>query len=224
MYPFERFTELAKKALALAQEEAEQHRSSYIGTEHLLLGLMRIENGTAWSVLDRLGIDADAVRKAIEPVLDHGKRHVVGRIIPSSRVKRAIEIAFEEARMLNQSRVSTGALLLGLIVEGEDEAARVLAVFGLNADEVREGVAEAPAEEGEPRVNPYPAEGARVLVHDGDPPYRLWEGRVLRVDAGMFLISIADRPAGTEVRATHRAIHAIPTGPTFGCPYCQAHL
>lgn len=224
MYPFERFTELAKKALALAQEEAEQHRSSYIGTEHLLLGLMRVENGTARSVLDRLGIDADAVRKAIEPVLDHGQRHVVGPIVPSSRVKRVIEIAFEEARTLDQSYVSTGALLLGLIVEGEDQAARILARFGLSVDEVREGVAEAPAEQGEPRVNPYPGEGARVLVHDPDPPYRLWEGRVLTVDAGIFLIGIADRPAGTEVRAIQRAIHPIPTGPTFGCPYCQSHL
>jgi ATP-dependent Clp protease ATP-binding subunit ClpA len=224
MYPFERFTDLAKKALTLAQEEAEQHRSSYIGTEHLLLGLIRIENGTARSILDRLGIDADAVRKSIEPVLDHGKRPDAGPIIPSSRVKRVIEIAFEEARMLNQSRVSTGPLLLGLIVEGQDQAARVLAGFGLSVDEVREGVAEAPAEQGEPRVNSYPAEGARVLVHDPDPPYRLWEGRVLKVDAGIFLISTADRPAGTEVRAAQRAIHPIPTGSTFGCPYCQAHL
>ncbi len=224
MFPFERFTELAKKALALAREEAEQHPSSYIGTEHLLLGLMRIENGTARSVLDRLGIEADAVRQAIEPMLDHGKREVVRPITPSSGVKRAIEVAFEEARMLNQSYVSTGALLLGLVVEGEDDAARVLAGVGLSVDEVREGVAEAPAERGEPRVSSYPGEGARVLVHDPDPPYRLWEGRVLRVDAGIFLINIADRPAGTEVRATQRAIHPIPTGSTFGCPYCQAHL
>jgi len=224
MYPFERFTELAKKALTLAQEEAEQAHNSYIGTEHLLLAVMRVENSTARNVLDGAGIEIGEVRKAMESVLGRGERHWVQRIIPTSRVKKVIEIAFEEARRLNQSNVSTGALLLGLIIEGEDVAARILADFGVTAEQVRKGVAEAPPEPAEHQIKLDLAAGARVLVHDPDPPHRLWEGRVLKADAGIFLVGIADRPAGSEVRATQRAIHPIPTGPTFGCPYCQAHL
>jgi ATP-dependent Clp protease ATP-binding subunit ClpC len=97
MYPFERFTEDAKKVLTLAQEEAERAHHSYIGTEHLLLGLLRQPDTTAAEVLRELGIDIDAVRATIASVLGRNERIDIRQIIPTSRVKKVIEIAFEEA-------------------------------------------------------------------------------------------------------------------------------
>lgn len=227
MYPFERFTDLAKKTLTLAQEEAERSRHTYIGTEHLLLGLMRVESGTAYRILSEAGIEIAKVRETIEAVLGRSEQTGGRQIVPTSRVKRVIELAFEQSRQLNRSHVGTGEMLLALLVGGEGVGARVLKDLGLTVDDVRERVAVAPEESGEPRVgiaNPGP--GARVLVHDPEPPHRLWEGRVVAVEAhrGDFVIEVADRPAGGVVHATLRMIHPVPTGPTFSCRYCQTHL
>jgi hypothetical protein len=140
MYPFERFAEDAKKTLTLAQEEAERSHHSYIGTEHLLLALLRVEKGIAYRVLTELGIDISTVREAIEGVLGRNERIIVQQIIPTSRVKKVIELSFEEAMRLGHNEVDTSDILLGLIIEGEGIAAHVLIDLGATLEKVREAM------------------------------------------------------------------------------------
>ena len=137
MYPFERFTERAKKVLTLAQEEAERSHHSYIGTEHLLLGLLREGEGLAAKVLNNLGVEIGKVRQTIESVLGRNERIIIQQIIPTSRVKKVIEISFEEARRMGHNYVGTEHLLLGLLIEGEGIAAHVLEDLGASLDKVR---------------------------------------------------------------------------------------
>jgi hypothetical protein len=137
MYPFERFTERAKKVLTLAQQEAERSHHSYIGTEHLLLGLLRQEEGIAAKALNHLGVEIGAVRSTIESVLGRNQRIIIQQIIPTNRVKKVIEISFEEARRMGNNYVGTEHLLLGLLIEGEGIAAHVLDDLGANLEKVR---------------------------------------------------------------------------------------
>ena len=137
MYPFERFSERAKKVLTLAQEEAERSQHSYIGTEHLLLGVMREEQGLGARVLEDLGVDITSVRQTLELVLGRNPRIQITQIIPTSRVKKVIEHAFEEARRMGRDYVGTEHLLLGLLIEGEGIAARILQDLGVTIDKVR---------------------------------------------------------------------------------------
>src|ERR1700688_3486638 len=137
LYPFERFTERAKKVLTLAQEEAERSHHSYIGTEHLLLGLLREGEGLAAKVLNNLGVEIGKVRQTIESVLGRNERIIIQQIIPTSRVKKVIEISFEEARRMGNNYVGTEHLLLGLLIEGEGIAAHVLEDLGANLEKVR---------------------------------------------------------------------------------------
>ena len=137
LYPFERFTERAKKVLTLAQEEAERSHHSYIGTEHLLLGLLREGEGLAAKVLNNLGVEINKVRATIESVLGRNERIIIQQIIPTSRVKKVIEISFEEARRMGNNYVGTEHLLLGLLIEGEGIAAHVLEDLGASLDKVR---------------------------------------------------------------------------------------
>ena len=140
MYPFERFNEDAKKSLTLAQEEAERSRHSYIGTEHLLLGLLRVEKGSAHRALTELGVDIHTVREVIKSVLGRNERILIQSIIPTSRVKKVIELSFEEARRMGDNEVDTGHILLGLIIEGEGIAARVLTDLGASLEKVRPAI------------------------------------------------------------------------------------
>ncbi|MGH7640386.1 MAG: Clp protease N-terminal domain-containing protein [Candidatus Dormibacteria bacterium] len=157
MYPYERFTEKAKLVLTLAQDEAEKAKLSYIGTEHVLLGLLREGDGLAAKVLANLGVEIEKVRETIESALGRNERIIVQQIIPTSRVKQVIEFAFEEAKRMNNSYVGTEHLLLGLQLEGEGLAARVLEDLGANQDKVRaeldkllqQGVGAEPAHQGQ---------------------------------------------------------------------------
>ena len=138
MFPFERFTERAKKVLALAQEEAERSHHSYIGTEHVLLGLLREGDGVAAKVLNNLGVEIEKVRRTVESLLGRDERLIVQQqIIPTSRVKKVIEISFEEARRMGHNYVGSEHLLLGLLSEGEGIAAHVLGELGATLDKVR---------------------------------------------------------------------------------------
>ncbi len=140
MYPFERFSDDAKLALQMAQEEAERARHSYIGTEHLLLGLLRIERGVAYRVLAGLGIAAGPLRSKIAMAVGSGERGLIKNIIPTTRVKRVIEIAFEQARRMGHDHVDTGHLLLALVFEAQGLAAQVLTDLGATRDKVINGV------------------------------------------------------------------------------------
>src|SRR3984893_6388865 len=137
MYAFERFSERAKRTLALAQEEAERSGHSYIGTEHLLLGLLSDEESLAHQALSNLGVETPTVRKSIEGVLGRDERVIIEQIIPTSRVKNVIEISFEEARRMGDNYVGTEHLLVGLLIEGEGIAAHVLEDLGANLEKVR---------------------------------------------------------------------------------------
>jgi len=136
MYPFERFTEDAKRTLTLAQEEARRSHHSYIGTEHLLLGVIRVEKGAAHVVFEALGITEAPVRNMINAVIGRHERTVVNNIIPTSRVKTVIEMSFEEARRMGHHEVDTGHILIGLVLEGNGIAAHVLQDLGATADRV----------------------------------------------------------------------------------------
>ena len=148
MYPFERFAERAKTVLTLAQEEAERSRRSYVGTEHLLLALLRAQDGVAYAVLTELRVDIDSVRDSIEAMLARNERTIIAGIIPTSRVKKVIELSFEEARRLGSSYVDTEHMLLGLLLEGEGVAAHVLTDMGVTLDRVRTEIE---------RLDPVPA-------------------------------------------------------------------
>src|SRR5258706_1885514 len=135
MYPFERFTERAKRVLTGAQEEAQRSRHSYIGTEHLLLGLLTVEDGVAAQVLARLGVQVDSVRASIDAAL--GKNEMlIGQVIPTSRVKKVIELAFSQAQAMGDPFVDTEHLLLGVLIEGEGITAHLLRDLGASLDTV----------------------------------------------------------------------------------------
>jgi ATP-dependent Clp protease ATP-binding subunit ClpC len=134
---FDKFTERARKVLHLAQEEAQRLHHNYLGTEHLLLGLVREGEGVAGKVLISLGVDLEKVRKAVEDIIGRGDRIVLGEIGLTPRAKKVIELAFDEARLLDHHYIGTEHLLLGLIREGEGIGARVLESFGLSLQEVR---------------------------------------------------------------------------------------
>src|ERR1043165_2011952 len=134
---FDKFTERARKVLQLAQEEAQRFNHNYIGTEHLLLGLVREGEGVAAKVLANLGVDLNKVRSAVEFIIGRGDRMVIGDISLTPRAKKVIELAVEEARRLNHNYIGTEHLLLGLVREGEGIAAGVLESLGVNLEKVR---------------------------------------------------------------------------------------
>ena len=134
---FEKFTERARKVLTLAQEEAQRLNHNYIGTEHILLGLVRESEGVAVKVLTNLGADPDKVRGAVEFIIGRGERTVSGEIGLTPRAKRVIELAVDEARRLNHNYIGTEHLLLGLLREAEGAASSVLESLGVNLDKAR---------------------------------------------------------------------------------------
>ncbi len=134
---FDRFTRQARKVLSLAQEEAQRLRHNYIGTEHLLLGLVREREGVAGKVIINLGIDLEKVRKAVEDTAGRGDHVVLGEIGLTPHAKKVIELAVDEARHLNHDYIGTEHLLLGLLREGEGRGSDMLESIGLSLQEVR---------------------------------------------------------------------------------------
>ena len=135
--PFEKFTERAREALSLARDEAKRFNHNYIGTEHILLGLLREGEGVAALVLTRMGVGLDAVRDEVERIIGRGDRMIVGDVGLTPRAKKVMELAVDEARRRRQSYVGTEHLLLGLVREGEGIAAKVLKQFGVTLEVVR---------------------------------------------------------------------------------------
>src|SRR5690242_14903144 len=134
---FDKFTERARKVLQLAQEEAQRFNHNYIGTEHLLLGLVREGEGVAAKVLANLGVELNKVRSAVEFIIGRGDRAVLGEIGLTPRAKKVIELAVDEARRLNHGYIGAEHLLLGLVREGEGIAAGVLESLGVQLERVR---------------------------------------------------------------------------------------
>lgn len=138
---FNRFTERARKVIVLAKEEARRFNHDYIGTEHLLLGLIREGEGVAAAVLQKLGLDLETIRIAVEKLVQPGPQtQVLGDIPFTPRSKKALELSAEEARALGHNYIGTEHILLGLIKEGEGMAYRVLLNLGLDLGKVRNEV------------------------------------------------------------------------------------
>jgi ATP-dependent Clp protease ATP-binding subunit ClpA len=135
---FDKFTERARRVLTLAQEEAQRFNHNYIGTEHLLLGLVREGEGVAAQVLANLGVELNKVRSAVEFIIGRGDRAVLGEIGLTPRSKKVIELSVDEARRLKHHYIGTEHLLLGLVREGEGIAAGVLESLGANLERVRQ--------------------------------------------------------------------------------------
>jgi len=145
---FEKFSERARRVLSLAQEEAQRFNHNYIGTEHILLGLVRETEGVAARVLSSLTVDLTKVRSAVEFIIGRGEKPPQGEIGLTPRAKKVVELAVDEARRMNHTYIGTEHLLIGLMREGEGVAAGVLESLGVTLDKVR-------------------AETHRILSHSG---------------------------------------------------------
>ena len=134
---FEKFSERARRVLSLAQDEAQRFNHNYIGTEHILLGLVRETEGVAARVLSSLSVDLSKVRSAVEFIIGRGEKPAQGEIGLTPRAKKVVELAVDEARRMNHTYIGTEHLLIGLLREGEGVAAGVLESLGVTLDKVR---------------------------------------------------------------------------------------
>src|SRR4029077_12292374 len=137
---FERFTDRARRVVVLAQEEARLLNHNYIGTEHILLGLIHEGEGVAAKALESLGISLEAVRAQVEEIIGHGGQAPSGHIPFTPRAKKVLELSLREALQLGHNYIGTEHILLGLIREGEGVAAQVLVKLGADLNKVRQQV------------------------------------------------------------------------------------
>ncbi|QBI56064.1 ATP-dependent Clp protease ATP-binding subunit [Streptomonospora litoralis] len=137
---FERFTDRARRVVVLAQEEARMLNHNYIGTEHILLGLIHEGEGVAAKALESLGISLEAVRQQVEEIIGQGQQAPSGHIPFTPRAKKVLELSLREALQLGHNYIGTEHILLGLIREGEGVAAQVLVKLGADLNRVRQQV------------------------------------------------------------------------------------
>ncbi len=170
---FDRFTTRARHVLELAQGEAVRLNHSYIGTEHLLLGLIGEGGGVAAQVLSELGVEMERVRSGVEFIVGRGDMDVAGEVGLTPRARKAIELAIDEARRLGHHYVGTEHLLLGLLREGGGIAAAVLESLGLQLDKVRASTLNVlhettheKLEKTLPEPPPIPSEAASLIAAD----------------------------------------------------------
>ena len=138
MEPMNNFTPRAQQVLALARKEADRFHHNYVGTEHILLGLINLGQGVAVNVLQKMGLDLQTVRSAVEKQVGTGPESKPSGNIPyTPRVKKVLALAGKEAKALNHSYVGTEHILLGLLREGEGVAARVLKSLEVDIERCR---------------------------------------------------------------------------------------
>jgi ATP-dependent Clp protease ATP-binding subunit ClpC len=137
---FERFTERARKVVVLAQDEARHFNHNYIGTEHLLLGLLREDEGVAAQALSSLNVTLDEVREQVESIVGYGEEGTGAQAPFTPRSKKVLELALREALQLGHNYIGTEHILLGLVRESEGVAARVLSNLDVDPDKVRREV------------------------------------------------------------------------------------
>jgi ATP-dependent Clp protease ATP-binding subunit ClpC len=137
---FERFTDRARRVVVLAQEEARMLNHNYIGTEHILLGLIHEGEGVAAKALESLNISLEAVRQQVEEIIGQGQQAPSGHIPFTPRAKKVLELSLREALQLGHNYIGTEHILLGLIREGEGVAAQVLVKLGADLNRVRQQV------------------------------------------------------------------------------------
>ena len=169
---FERFTDRARRVVVLAQEEARLLNHNYIGTEHILLGLIHEGEGVAAKALESLGISLEAVRAQVEEIIGHGGTAPSGHIPFTPRAKKVLELSLREALQLGHNYIGTEHILLGLIREGEGVAAQVLVKLGADLSRVRQQVIQllsgyAGAKEGAPQgagASPEATQGGSLVL------------------------------------------------------------
>jgi ATP-dependent Clp protease ATP-binding subunit ClpC len=137
---FERFTERARQVVVLAQDEARALKHDYLGTEHILLGLLREEEGLAARVLESLGIALEDVHALVARIVGRGDEVATGQIPFTPRAKKVLELSLREARSLGHAYIGTEHILLGLVRENEGVAARILLDFDADAEKIRNEV------------------------------------------------------------------------------------
>src|SRR3974390_2015021 len=137
---FERFTDRARRVVVLAQQEARRLDHNYIGTEHILLGLVREGEGIAATALDQLGISLDAVRQQVEEIIGRGQQAPSGHIPFTPRGKKVLELSLRESLQLGHDYIGTEHILLGLVREGGGVAAQILVKLGAELNRVRQQV------------------------------------------------------------------------------------
>jgi len=175
---FERFTDRARRSVVFAQEEARLLNHNYIGTEHILLGLLRGEEGVAATALKTLGVSLEATRLRVEEIIGEGREMPPGHIPFTPRAKKVLELSLREALQLGHNYIGTEHILLGLIREDEGVAAQVLKELGADLDRVRQTViqllsgyaagSEGPSVEGEAEMAELTSEVARSSEPLGD--------------------------------------------------------
>ena len=137
---FERFTDRARRVVVLAQEEARMLNHNYIGTEHILLGLIHEGEGVAAKALESLGISLEGVRQQVVEIIGQGQEEPSGHIPFTPRAKKVLDLSLREAQQLGHSHIDTKHILLGLIREGGGVAAQVLIKLGAHLNRVRQEV------------------------------------------------------------------------------------
>ena len=205
---FERFTDRARRVVVLAQEEARLLNHNYIGTEHILLGLIHEGEGVAAKALESLGISLEAVRAQVEEIIGHGGQAPSGHIPFTPRAKKVLELSLREALQLGHNYIGTEHILLGLIREGEGVAAQVLVKLGADLSRVRQQVIQllsgyAGAKEGAPQGGGASGEAQ---------PSRLARARPVRPQPHAARARQEARP-GHRAREGDRARHAGAVAP-----------
>src|SRR5688572_5375203 len=161
---YERFTDRARKVMLLANQEAQRFNHEYIGTEHILLGLVKEGEGVAANVLKNLDLDLRKIRREVEKVVQSGPEMVVmGKLPQTPRSKNALKLAAEEAKSLGHKYIGTEHILLGLLKEVDGIAAQVLIELGLTLTQVRHEVL---ALLGHSTDDPAPDDGTRSFAED----------------------------------------------------------
>jgi ATP-dependent Clp protease ATP-binding subunit ClpC len=186
---FERFTERARQVVVLAQDEARNLKHNYIGTEHLLLGLLREEKGIAARVLAGFDVTLDEVRSQVARIVGPGDETVTGQIPFTPRAKKVLELALREAMQLQSGYIGTEHLLLGIARENQGVASRVLLDFDVDSDKIRSGVLKALG--GRPGHR-SPFEEAGPMEFDLGPSMPFTgEGRRFRLLEGWMLFGVS---------------------------------
>jgi ATP-dependent Clp protease ATP-binding subunit ClpA len=182
---FERFTDRARRVVVLAQEEARMLNHNYIGTEHILIGLVREDGGMAGGGLESLGINVDAVRQRVKEMIGIGEQAPSGHVPFTPRAKKVLELSLRESLQLGHGYIGTEHIMLGLIREGDGVAAQVLVLLGADLNQLRQQVLQGlQGFQGEDEL------GIRVVQRPG---------LLSRIDALEERLSILERRVGTRL-------------------------
>jgi ATP-dependent Clp protease ATP-binding subunit ClpC len=192
---FERFTDRARRVVVLAQEEARMLNHNYIGTEHILLGLIHEGEGVAAKALESLGISLEAVRQQVEEIIGQGQQAPSGHIPFTPRAKKVLELSLREALQLGHNYIGTEHILLGLIREGEGVAAQVLVRLDGDLSTVRQQVTRLLYERGE--QEPGTVRAVRRAGPAGRKERKLLSELLGRVESMESRLSAIERRVGT---------------------------